>query len=309
MGLKEAIANVTKEYGDGAIFRLDDAALDVEVIPTGIATVDEALGAGGLPRGRVIEVFGQESSAKTTLALYLIANAQRQGGQCVFIDAEHALDPDYARRVGVDADSLYIAQPDNGEQALEIAMAMVEAGDVDVVVIDSVAALVPEAELRGDIGDAHVGRQARMMSQALRILTPKLISSNTVVVFINQIREKVGVMFGNPEVTPGGRALKFFSSVRIETRKGKPIKDGEDILGTEIKVKIVKNKVGPPFVKASFDLDYGTGINVEAAELDVALSKGLVVQKGSWYADAETGEKLGQGRASAAEKYSASKRE
>lgn len=303
MGLKEALANVTDAYGEGAIFRLDDASLDVEVISTGIPTLDYAVGAGGLPRGRVTEIFGQESSCKTTLALYLIASAQQAGGQCIFIDAEHALDPEWVKRIGVDADSLYVAQPDCGEQALEICETMITAGDVDVVVIDSVAALVPRAELAGDFGDSHMGLQARLMSQAMRKLTAKLQDSKTVLVFINQIREKIGIVFGNPEVTPGGRALKFYSSVRIETRRGKPIKDGDVITGVEIKARVVKNKIGPPFKVGLFDLDYRTGINIETAALDVAVEEDLVVKSGSWYALAETGEKLGQGRAKAGSAY------
>ena len=298
--LNNTIRIIEKQYGKGSIMRLGEAAvMTVEVIPTGCLSLDLALGVGGLPRGRVVEIFGPESSGKTTVALHAIASAQREGGMAAFIDAEHALDPLYARRLGVDINNLLVAQPDSGEQALEITEALVRSGAIDVIVIDSVAALVPRAELEGEMGDAHVGLQARLMSQALRKLTAHISKSRACTIFINQIREKVGVIYGNPETTTGGRALKFYSSVRIEVRKGEAIKQGMDITGNRTRAKVVKNKVAPPFKTAEFDIMYGTGISREGDLLDIASAVDVVQKSGSWYS--YEGERLGQGRENAKE--------
>jgi len=300
VSLKDTLKGIEKDFGAGAVFRGNDSGLDIEVIPTGIVTLDNALGAGGLPRGRVVEIFGQPSSAKTTLSLTLIATAQAMGENCVFIDVEHALDPSYAKNIGVNTDELIIAQPDSAEQALELCERFILSGDVGVVVVDSVAALVPRAEIAGDYGDTHIGLQARLMSQAMRKMTGALSSSPTVCVFINQIREKVGVIFGSPEITSGGRALKFYASVRIETRRGKAIKDGDNFVGTVIKANVVKNKVGPPFRKVEMELFYGEdglpiGLSREGALIEECVSRGLVVKSGAWYAVTESGERMGQG--------------
>ena len=294
--LDAAIAKLEKDYGKGTVMKLGDPAarVSVETIPTGSLSLDLALGLGGVPRGRVVEVYGPESSGKTTVTLHMIAEVQKRGGIAGFIDAEHALDPVYAKNIGVDIDELYISQPDSGDQALEIAETMVRSGAMDIIVVDSVAALVPRQEIEGDMGDAHVGLQARLMSQALRKLTPVISKSNCVVVFINQLREKVGVMFGNPEVTTGGRALKFYSSVRIEVRKGEVIKSGNDIIGASTKCKIVKNKVAPPFKDCTFDMMYGTGISRTGEVLDLAVQLDIIKKGGSWFSYKD--QKLGQGR-------------
>ncbi len=298
--LNNAIKNIEKSYGKGSIMKLGEAvAMNVEVISTGCISLDLAMGVGGLPRGRVIEIFGPESSGKTTVALHVIAQAQSEGGMAAFIDAEHALDPLYAKKLGVDINNLLVSQPDNGEQALEIAEALVRSGAIDVVVIDSVAALVPKAELDGEMGDVHVGLQARLMSQALRKLTAHIGKSNGCVIFINQIREKVGISYGNPEVTTGGRALKFYSSMRLEVRKGEAIKMGNEMIGSRTKVKVVKNKVAPPFKAVEFDIMYGTGISREGDLLDVASDLNIVQKSGSWYS--YEGERMGQGRENAKE--------
>ncbi|WP_223191603.1 recombinase RecA [Propionispora hippei] len=294
--IESVLKQVEKDFGKGAIMKLGEAAakMNVEVIPTGSIALDAALGAGGVPRGRVIEIYGQESSGKTTVALHVIAQAQKAGGFAAFIDAEHALDPVYAKKLGVDIDNLLISQPDNGEQALEIAEALVRSNAIDVVVVDSVAALVPKAEIDGDMGDSHVGLQARLMSQALRKLTGIISKSRTTAIFINQIREKVGVMFGNPETTTGGRALKFYSSVRLEVRKGEPLKQGNDIVGTRTKVKVVKNKIAPPFKQAEFDIMYGEGISREGGIVDLGSEMDIINKSGAWYSYGDN--RLGQGR-------------
>lgn len=294
--LKEAMAQIQKQFGQGAIMKLgdDSAKLNVEAISTGSASLDIATGIGGIPRGRVIEIYGPESSGKTTLTLHIIAEAQKAGGKAAFIDAEHALDPEYARNLGVDVDELLVSQPDTGEQGLEICEMLVRSGALDIVVIDSVAALVPRAEIQGDMGDSHVGLQARLMSQALRKLTGSINKSNTAVVFINQLREKVGVMFGNPETTTGGRALKFYSTMRFDVRKIESIKAGDEVLGNRTRVKIVKNKVAPPFKQAEFDIMYGRGISKEGDVLDCGVEAKIVEKAGSWYSF--EGNRIGQGR-------------
>lgn len=298
--LNNAIRNIEKAYGKGSIMKLgENTTMNVEVISTGCLSLDLATGVGGLPRGRVIEVFGPESSGKTTVTLHVIAQAQKEGGIAAFIDAEHALDPLYAKQLGVDINNLLVSQPDSGEQALEIAEALVRSNAIDVVVIDSVAALVPKAELDGEMGDVHVGLQARLMSQALRKLTAHIGKSTCCVIFINQIREKVGVIYGNPEVTTGGRALKFYSSMRLEVRKGESIKMGNELIGSRTKIKVVKNKVSPPFKSIEVDIMYGTGISREGDLLDVASDQNIIQKSGSWYS--YEGERMGQGRENAKE--------
>ena len=297
--LDAAIAQIEKQYGKGSVMKLGDnsANMNVETVPTGSLSLDIALGLGGLPKGRIIEVYGPESSGKTTVALHCVAEVQKRGGIAGFIDAEHALDPVYARNIGVDIDNLYISQPDCGEQALEITETMVRSGAVDIVVVDSVAALVPKAEIDGDMGDSHVGLQARLMSQALRKLTAVISKSNCIVIFINQLREKVGVMFGNPETTTGGRALKFYSSVRLDVRRTESLKQGGEIVGNHVRVKVVKNKIAPPFREAEFDIMLGQGISREGDVLDLAVNAGIVNKSGAWYA--YEGDKIGQGRENA----------
>ena len=293
--LETALAQIKKQYGEGAVMRLgQDSALNVEAVPTGSLSLDLALGIGGLPRGRIVEIYGPESSGKTTLALHCIAEGQKMGGNAAFIDVEHALDPVYAGHLGVDVDSLLVSQPDTGEQALEITEALVRSNAIDVIVIDSVAALVPRAEIEGDMGDTHVGLQARLMSQALRKLAGAISKSNCVAIFINQLREKVGVIYGNPEVTTGGRALKFYSSVRIDVRKGEILKSGTDIIGARTKVKVVKNKIAPPFRTAEFDVIYGQGISRVGELLDIAVQLEIVQKSGAWFS--YNGERIGQGR-------------
>ena len=297
--LDAALLQIEKQFGKGSVMKLGDqgAHLNIEAIPTGSLSLDLALGIGGMPRGRVIEIYGPESGGKTTVALHVIAEVQRRGGIAGFIDAEHALDPSYAKSIGVDIDNLYISQPDNGEQALEITETMVRSGAMDVVVIDSVAALVPKAEIDGEMGDSHVGLQARLMSQALRKLTAVISRTNCVVIFINQLREKVGVMFGNPETTTGGRALKFYSSVRLEVRRVESLKQNGEVIGNHVRVKVVKNKVAPPFREAEFDIMFGKGISRSADVLDLATKYDVIVKSGAWYS--YLGEKIGQGRENA----------
>ena len=297
--LDAALAQIEKQYGKGSVMKLGDSGNDMEVeaIPTGSISLDIALGIGGIPKGRVIEIYGPESSGKTTLALHMIAETQKRGGIAGFIDAEHAMDPVYAKNIGVDIDNLYISQPDNGEQAMEITETMVRSGAMDIIVVDSVAALVPKAEIDGDMGDSHVGLQARLMSQALRKLTGAISKTNCTVIFINQLREKIGVMFGNPETTTGGRALKFYASVRMDIRRTETLKSGGDMVGNHVRVKVVKNKVSPPFKEAEFDIVFGTGISKEGDLIDLATADGIVEKSGSWYA--YLGEKIGQGRENA----------
>ena len=296
--LDMALKSIEKSHGNGAIMKLGDRTTNaIESIPTGALALDVALGIGGIPKGRVAEIFGPESSGKTTLALHLVAEAQRNGGICAFIDAEHALDPEYARAIGVDVDELLISQPDTGEQALEIVDTLVRSGALDIIVVDSVAALTPRAEIEGDMGQSHVGLQARLMSQALRKLAGNIHKTGTICVFINQLREKIGVMFGSPETTPGGRALKFYSSVRLDIRRIESIKDGVEIVGNRTRVKVVKNKVAPPFRQAEFDIMYGEGISREGSVLDLAVEHEIVKKSGAWYT--YDGEQMGQGRENA----------
>lgn len=294
--LSAALGQIERQFGKGAIMRMGDTAAskDIDVVSTGSLGLDVALGVGGLPRGRVVEIYGPESSGKTTLTLQAIANIQKSGGTAAFVDAEHALDPVYAGKIGVDVDSLLVSQPDTGEQALEIADMLVRSGAVDMVVVDSVAALTPKAEIEGEMGDHHVGLQARLMSQALRKLTSNIKRSNTLVIFINQIRMKIGVMFGNPETTTGGNALKFYSSVRLDIRRIGSLKKGEEVIGSETRVKVVKNKVSPPFKKAEFDILYGEGISKEGELIDIGVAQGLVEKAGSWYSYKDT--RIGQGK-------------
>ena len=299
--LESALGQIEKQYGKGSVMKLGDSAahMNVEAVPTGSLSLDIALGVGGIPKGRIVEIYGPESSGKTTVALHMVAEVQKRGGIAGFIDAEHALDPVYAKNIGVDIDNLYISQPDNGEQALEITETMVRSGAIDIVIVDSVAALVPKAEIEGDMGDSHMGLQARLMSQALRKLTAITNKSKTCVIFINQLREKVGVMFGNPETTPGGKALKFYSSVRIDVRKSDTIKDTSGLIGNRTKAKIVKNKLAPPFKVAEFDIIYGTGVSQTGCLVDIGVELDVLEKSGSWFS--YKGDKIAQGREKAKE--------